>query len=125
MPLEINPQTRITMLNPEFVQVINNVLHSASETANSDGVILNFRDPTYNATRGGMHPVEASFDSKGNRGADFALPGGLSRDQGGGASSEAMRSSSKVTGWFITLVPARLLYFALPGRASCMELWHE
>jgi hypothetical protein len=66
MPLEINPQTRITMLDPEFVRVINNIFKSSPETSNGNGVVLNFRDPNYSAESGGYHPVEISFDSKGN-----------------------------------------------------------
>jgi hypothetical protein len=65
MPLEINPQTRIAMLGPEFVQVINSVMRSAN-TPNGDGVILNFRDPEYCAEKGGFHPVELAVSPKGD-----------------------------------------------------------
>jgi len=64
--MQINPQTKISMLDPEFVQVINSVIKSSPEVVNGNGVILNFRDPNYSAESGGFHPVEASFDSKGN-----------------------------------------------------------
>jgi hypothetical protein len=66
MPLEINPQTKITMLCPAFVQVINNVIKSSPDASDGNGVVLNFRDPTYSAQNGGYHPMEASFDSNGN-----------------------------------------------------------
>ena len=65
MPLEINPQTRITMLDPGFVQVINSVMRS-SDAANDSGVILNFRDPTYSAENGGFHSVELSLSPSGD-----------------------------------------------------------
>ena len=64
--MQLNPQTKITMLPPEFVRVINGAVKSSSEVANGDGVIINFRDPTYNATNGGYHPVEIHVDSKGD-----------------------------------------------------------
>jgi hypothetical protein len=66
MPLQINPQTRITLLPPEFVQVINVVVQSSSEAANDSGVIINFRDQSYSAENGGYHPVEIHVDSKGD-----------------------------------------------------------
>jgi hypothetical protein len=65
MPLEINPQTRITMLTPEFVTIMNNQLKDTSPDA-SEIVALNFRDPTYSAENGGYHPVEIHVDSKGD-----------------------------------------------------------
>ena len=65
MPLEINPQTKITMLDPEFVQVINSAIQSA-DTPDGEGVIINFRDPSYSAEKKGFHPVEASFDANGD-----------------------------------------------------------
>ena len=65
MPLEINPQTRITMLTPEFVQVINSVIRSA-DAPNGDGAIVNFRDPDYSAENGGFHPVELSLSPSGD-----------------------------------------------------------
>jgi hypothetical protein len=63
--MQINPQTKITMLPPEFVQVINGVVQSPNEVANDNGVIINFRDPNYSASNGGYHPVEIHIDSKG------------------------------------------------------------
>jgi hypothetical protein len=64
MPLEINPQTNITMLDPGFVSVVNDLLKDTSLDA-SEVVAVNFRDPTYGATNGGYHPVEIHVDSKG------------------------------------------------------------
>jgi hypothetical protein len=66
MPLQINPQTRITLLPPEFVQVINVAVQSSPEAANGSGVIINFRDPSYSAQKGGYHPLEVHIDSKGS-----------------------------------------------------------
>ena len=66
MPLEINPQTIITMLSPEFVQVINGVVQSSPDTSNSNGVIINYRDPSYSAETGGFHPVELSISPSGD-----------------------------------------------------------
>jgi hypothetical protein len=66
MPLEINPQTRITMLTPEFVQVINGVIQSSLVASNGDGAIVNFRDPDYGAEKGGFHPVELSLSPSGD-----------------------------------------------------------
>jgi hypothetical protein len=55
------------MLRPEFVQVINVVVQSSPEAENGSGVIINFRDLTYNSeTRSGFHPVEVHIDSKGS-----------------------------------------------------------
>jgi hypothetical protein len=65
MPITINPQTRITMLAPEFVAIMNNLLEEISLDG-SEIVALNFRDPTYSATNGGYHPVEIHVDSKGD-----------------------------------------------------------
>ncbi len=65
MTLEINPQTKITMLDPAFVQVINRVIESADAT-NGDGAIINFRDPTYSAENGGFHSVELSISPSGD-----------------------------------------------------------
>jgi hypothetical protein len=65
MPIQINPQTEITMLPLEFVQVVNSVIHDA-ETTNGQGLIVNFRDPSYSAENGGFHPVEIHLDSDGN-----------------------------------------------------------
>jgi hypothetical protein len=56
MPITVNPQTKITMLDPEFVSVVNNLLKDTS--LNGSGIVaLNFRDPSYSATNGGYHPV--------------------------------------------------------------------
>ncbi len=65
MALEINPFTKITTLDPEFVQVINSVIRSA-DAPNDNGVILNFRDPTYSAENGGFHSVELSLSPSGD-----------------------------------------------------------
>ena len=65
MPIEINPQTKITMLDPGFVSVLNDELKDT--TLNGSGIVaLNFRDSTYSAERGGYHPVEIHVDSKGD-----------------------------------------------------------
>ena len=64
--MQLNPQTRITMLPPEFVQVINGVVQSSPEAANGNGVIINFRDKTYSPKNGGYHPIEVHIDSNGN-----------------------------------------------------------
>ena len=64
MPITVNPQTRITMLDSDFVSVVSDLLKDTSlET--SEVVALNFRDPTYSAENGGYHPVEIHVDSKG------------------------------------------------------------
>ena len=66
MPITVNPQTRITMLDPEFVSTINNLLKDTTLEA-SEVVALNFRDPTYSADScSGFHPVEIHVDSKGD-----------------------------------------------------------
>ena len=65
MSLEINPQTRITMLDSEFVQVINSVIRSTDAT-NDDGATINFRDPDYCLEKGGFHPVELSLSPSGD-----------------------------------------------------------
>jgi hypothetical protein len=65
VPITINPQTKITMLPPDFVVIMNNQLRNVSLDA-SEIVALNFRDPTYSATNGGYHPVEIHVDSKGD-----------------------------------------------------------
>lgn len=64
--MQLNPQTKITMLPPEFVQVIDGVVQSSSEAENGNGVIVNFRDRSYSPENGGHHPVEVHLDSKGN-----------------------------------------------------------
>ena len=64
MPITINPQTKITMLPPDFVIIMNNQLRNVSLDA-SEIVALNFRDPKYSAENGGFHPVEIHVDSKG------------------------------------------------------------
>jgi hypothetical protein len=64
MPLEINPQTIITMLDPDFVSLVNDLLKDTS--LNGSGIVaLNFRDQSYSAENGGYHPVEIHVDSKG------------------------------------------------------------
>ena len=65
MPITINPQTKITMLDPGFVSVVNNLLKDTSIEA-SEVIALNFRDPAYSATNGGYHPVEVHVDSNGD-----------------------------------------------------------
>jgi len=64
MPITVNPQTEITMLDPGFVSVVNDLLKDTSLDA-SEIVALNFRDPSYGATNGGYHPVEIHVDSNG------------------------------------------------------------
>jgi hypothetical protein len=65
-PMQLNPQTKVTVLPPEFTQVIDSVVQSSPEAANGSGVIINFRDKSYSAASGGNHPVEVHIDSKGN-----------------------------------------------------------
>jgi hypothetical protein len=65
MPITVNPQTKITMLDPGFVSVVNDLLQDTSLEA-SEIVALNFHDPGYNADSGGFHPVEIHVDSKGD-----------------------------------------------------------
>ena len=65
MPITINPQTKITILPPDFVVIMNNQLRNVSLDA-SEVIALNFRDPNYSAENGGYHPVEIHVDSKGN-----------------------------------------------------------
>jgi hypothetical protein len=65
MPITINPQTNITMLNPDFVAIMNNQLRDVSLDA-SEVIALNFRDPTYSSENGGYHPVEIHINSKGD-----------------------------------------------------------
>ena len=76
MSITVNPQTKITMLNPDFVTIMNNQLKDTSLDA-SKVIALNFRDPSYSAENGGYHPVEIHFDSKGNIlcVTDFSLVG--------------------------------------------------
>ena len=63
--MKIIPQTIITMLDPDFVSVVNDLLKDTS--LNSPGIVaLNFRDPRYSAGKGGYHPVEIHVDSKGD-----------------------------------------------------------
>jgi hypothetical protein len=65
MSITVNPQTRITMLDPDFVSVVNGLLKDTS--LNGSGIVaLNFRDPSYSATNGGYHPVEIHVNSKGD-----------------------------------------------------------
>ena len=66
MTQQINPYTAITLLDPDFVKVINNILESYPETSNGNGIILNFRDPKYSAEAGGFHPLEVSIDAQGD-----------------------------------------------------------
>jgi len=65
MSITVNPQTIITMLDPDFVSVVNDLLKDTTLEA-SEVVALNFRDPTYSAENGGFHPVEIHVDSKGD-----------------------------------------------------------
>jgi hypothetical protein len=66
VPIEINPFTKITSLDPEFVTLLNEQLKDTS--LNGSGIIaLNFRDPTYNSEScSGFHPVEIHVNSKGD-----------------------------------------------------------
>jgi hypothetical protein len=64
MLITVNPQTKITMLDPGFVSVVNDLLQDTSLDA-SQIVALNFRDAAYSAENGGYHPVEIHVDSKG------------------------------------------------------------
>jgi hypothetical protein len=63
--MKMRPQTKITMLDPDFVSVVNDLLKDTS--LNGSGIVaLNFRDPKYSAEHGGYHPVEIHVDSKGD-----------------------------------------------------------
>ena len=66
MSIAVNALTKITMLDPDFITIMNNQLKDTS--LNDSGIVaLNFRDPTYNAnTRSGFHPLEIHVDSKGD-----------------------------------------------------------
>ena len=66
MTLKLSPQTKITMLDPEFVQTINAIIRSSTDIQNGQGVIINFRDPEYSAERGGNHPLELSISTNGD-----------------------------------------------------------
>ena len=63
--MNLNPQTKITMLDPDFVSVVNNILESSPDTSSNSGVIINFRDVTYSADKGGYHPAELSISPLG------------------------------------------------------------
>ena len=65
MTITVNPQTRITLFDPEFVSALNNLLKETTPEKSSV-IALNFRDPNYSATAGGYHPVEIHVDSKGD-----------------------------------------------------------
>jgi hypothetical protein len=66
MPITVNPQTKISMLDPGFVSVVNDLLKDTSLDA-SEVVALSFKDPGYNADScSGFHTVEIHIDSKGN-----------------------------------------------------------
>ena len=65
MPITVNPQTRITMLDPGFVSIVNDLLKDTTLDS-SEIVALNFRDPAYSAANGGFHPVEIHVGSKGD-----------------------------------------------------------
>jgi len=65
MPITVNAQTRITVLDPDFITILNGQLRDTSITG--DGVIaVNFRDPTYSKANGGYHPVEIHVDAEGD-----------------------------------------------------------
>jgi hypothetical protein len=55
--MQINPQTKITLLDSEFVSVLNERLQDTSPDA-KDVIALNYRDPQYSSDSGGYHPVE-------------------------------------------------------------------
>lgn len=63
--MKINPQTKITMLDPDFVQAINSILQTESK-ADGHGIVINYYSPKYSATRGGFHPVELALNAEGN-----------------------------------------------------------
>jgi hypothetical protein len=64
--MQINAQTKITMLDPDFVAVLNHVLKNTT-VESSDTIAVNFRDSSYNAKScSGFHPVEIHVDSKGD-----------------------------------------------------------
>ena len=63
--IKIVPFTKLTLLPPDFVSTINNLLQDTTLEA-TEVIALNFRDPTYSAENGGYHPVEIHVDSKGD-----------------------------------------------------------
>jgi len=64
--MQINAQTKITMLDPDFVAVLNHVLKNTT-VKSSDTIAVNFRDSSYNAKScSGFHPVEIHVDSNGD-----------------------------------------------------------
>jgi hypothetical protein len=65
LTLKLTATTSITFLDSQFVQLINDILLKSPGDV-SNGVILNFRDPTYSAEKGGFHPVELSLSPSGD-----------------------------------------------------------
>lgn len=64
MKLNPNPALYPYVLDPGFVQLINNVLED-SNIDDAQGLVLNFRDPNYSAESGGYHPVEVAINGNG------------------------------------------------------------
>ena len=62
MTVNSEPSLYPFMLEPDFVQLLNRLL---AENDTGEGVIFNFRDPTYSPETGGFHPVEICIDDKG------------------------------------------------------------
>jgi len=62
MTVNSDPSLYPFMLDPGFVQLLNRLL---AENDAGEGIIFNFRDPTYSAETGGFHPVEICIDDKG------------------------------------------------------------
>ncbi len=64
MTINPNPKLYPFVLEPGFTQLINQLL-SENDIEADDGVVLNFRDPSYSAETGGYHPVEICVDGAG------------------------------------------------------------
>jgi hypothetical protein len=64
MTMQINPYSKVGLFDSDFVRAIDNILESSPDSSN--GVVLNFRDPTYSVINGGFHPVEIAIDGDGD-----------------------------------------------------------
>ena len=62
MHINNNPKLYPFMLDPGFVQLLNKLLEEKSA---NEGIIFNFRDPSYSANSGGFHPVEICVNANG------------------------------------------------------------
>ena len=62
MTLNNNPKLYPFMLDPNFVLLLNQLMDGED---NNNGIIFNFRDPSYSPESGGYHPVEIAISSEG------------------------------------------------------------